>query len=82
MLKKDNFFKSYFIKSNKYNQNLKKTKKVFNSFLIDLESNKIPLLESYKKSYKFDFSLETIKKFSTYKNIIIIGMGEIGRAHV
>jgi|TARA_B110000438_G_scaffold253170_1_gene258641 glucose-6-phosphate isomerase len=75
MLKKDNFFKSYFIKSNKYNQNLKKTKKVFNSFLIDLESNKIPLLESYKKSYKFDFSLETIKKFSTYKNIIIIGMG-------
>jgi glucose-6-phosphate isomerase len=75
MLKKDNFFKSYFIKSNKYNQNLKKTKKVFNSFLIDLENNKIPLLESYKKSYKFDFSLETIKKFSTYKNIIIIGMG-------
>jgi len=75
MLKKDNFFKSYFIKSNKYNQNLKKTKKVFNSFLIDLKNSKIPLLESYKKSYKFDFSSETIKKFSIYKNIIIIGMG-------
>ena len=75
MLKKDNFFKSYFINSNKYYNNLIKTKKVFNSFELDLNNFKIPLLETYDKSYKFDFSKTTIKKFSKYKNIIVIGMG-------
>ena len=75
MLKKDNFFKSYFINSNKYYNNLIKTKKVFNSFKLDLNNFKIPLLETYDKSYKFDFSKTTIKKFSKYKNIVVIGMG-------
>jgi len=75
MLKKDNFFKNYFTNLSKYNQNLKKTKKVFSSFLVDLKNNQIPLLKSYEKNYEFDFSKKTIKKFSKYKNIIIIGMG-------
>ena len=75
MLKKDNFFKSYSINLSKYNKNLQKTKKIFYSFLIELKNNKIPLLESYKKDYEFDFSIETVKKFSKYKNIVIIGMG-------
>ena len=75
MLKKDNFFKNYFISSSKYYKNLKKTKKIFNSFLIDLKKNKIPLLDSYEKNYEFDFSMATVRKFSKYKNIIIIGMG-------
>ena len=75
MLKKDNFFKSYFINLRKYNKNLKKTKKIFNSFLVDLKNNQIPLLESYEKNYAFDFSTAIIKKFSKYKNIIVIGMG-------
>jgi len=75
MLRKDNFFKNYFNKLKNYNKNLKKTKKVFNSFILDLKNNQIPLLESYDKSYEFDFSKKTIKKFSNYKNIIIIGMG-------
>ena len=75
MLKKDNFFKSYFINSNKYYNNLIKTKKVFNSFKLDLNNFKIPLLETYDKSYKLDFSKKTVKKFSKYKNIIVIGMG-------
>tara|TARA_B100000315_G_scaffold213584_1_gene211621 strand:+ start:987 stop:2195 length:1209 start_codon:yes stop_codon:yes gene_type:complete len=75
MFKKDNFFKNYFIKSNKYNKNLKKTKKVFNSFLADLNSNQIPLLKSYEKNYEFDFLKTTVTKFSQYKNIVIIGMG-------
>ena len=75
MLKKDNFFKSYFVNSSKYNKNIKKTKKVFDSFLKDLKYFKIPLLGSYEKDYKFDFSKTTIKKFSKFKNIIIIGMG-------
>ena len=75
MLKKDNFFKSYFVNSSKYNRNIKKTKKVFNSFLIDLKNYKIPLLESFEKDYKFDFSKSVVKKFSKYKNVIVIGMG-------
>ena len=75
MLKKDNFFKSYFINLRQYNKNLKKTKKIYNSFLTDLKNSKMPLFESYKKDYKFDFSTSTIKKFSKYNNIIIIGMG-------
>jgi len=75
MLKKDNFFKNYFISSSKYNKNLKKAKKIFNSFLIDLKNNQIPLLDSYEKNYEFDFSMATVRKFSKYKNIVIIGMG-------
>ena len=75
MLKKDNFFKNYFTNLSKYNQNLKKTKKIFNSFLLDLKNNQIPFLTSYEKNYEFDFSTSTVKKFSKYKNIIIIGMG-------
>ena len=46
MLKKDNFFKNYFINSNNYKKNLKKIKKTFNSFILDLKNNKLPLLES------------------------------------
>jgi len=75
MLKKENFFKSYFNGSEKHNKNLHKTKKIFNSFILELKNNSIPLLQSYEQSYKYDFSLATIKKFSKYKNIIIIGMG-------
>jgi len=75
MLKKDNFFKSYFVNSSQYNRNIKKTKKIFNSFLVDLKNYKIPLLGSFEKNYKFDFSKTTVKKFSKYRNIIVIGMG-------
>ena len=75
MLKKDNFFKNYFFNLSKYNKNLNKTKKIFNSFIVDLKKNKIPLLKSYEKNYEFDFSAATVKKFSSYKNIVIIGMG-------
>ena len=76
MFKKNNFFKNYFINSKKYSQNLKKTKKIFNHFLLDLKNNQIPLLESYKKSYEFDFSMMEVKKFSKYKNIVVIGWAE------
>ena len=75
MLKKSNFFKSYFINSSKYYKNIIRTKKVFNSFLIDLENSNIPLLGSFEKDYEFSFSTETVKKFSKFKNIVIIGMG-------
>ena len=75
MLKKSNFFKSYFINSSKYYKNIIRTKKVFNSFLIDLENSNIPLLGSFEKDYEFNFSTKTVKKFSKFKNIVIIGMG-------
>ena len=75
MLKKDNFFKSYSNSTTKHKINLKKTEKVFNSFVLDLKNSKIPLFKSYEKEYKFDFSKKTVKKFSQYKNIIIFGMG-------
>ena len=75
MLKEDNFFKNYFTNSSKYNKNLKKTKKFFSSFLVDLKNNQIPLLESYEKNYEFNFSKMTIKKFFKYKNIVVLGMG-------
>ena len=75
MLKKNNFFKNYFNNSFTYNKNLKKTKKIFKSFLIDLESNEIPLLKSFERDYEFDFSNATVKKYSKYKNIVVIGMG-------
>ena len=75
MLKKINFFKNYFNKSISYKRNLKKTKKIFKLFLLDLENNKIPLLNSFEKGYVFDFSNAMIKKFSKYKQIFVIGMG-------
>ena len=75
MLKKDNFFKNYFVNSRRYYENIKKVKKTYSSFLVDLKNFKIPLLESYEKDYKFNFSTATVKKFSKYENIIIFGMG-------
>ena len=75
MLKKNNFFKGYFTNSGKYNNNLQKTRKIFNSFVVDIKNNQIPLLESYEKNYEFDFSTTMVSKFSKYKNIIVMGMG-------
>ena len=75
MFKKVKFFNNHIENLDKYKKNLKKTKFYFNSFVEDLKNNKIPLLESYDKNYEFSFSAETVKKFSKYKNIIIIGMG-------
>ena len=40
-----------------------------------MRNNQIPLLDSYEKNYEFDFSKKTVRQFSKYKNIIIIGMG-------
>ena len=75
MLNKSNFFGSYFGNSKSYYKNITKTKKILNSFLVDLKDFKVSLLESYEKDYEFDFSSATVKRFSSYKNIVIIGMG-------
>ena len=75
MLSENNFFKNFSLNSRGFNQNLKKTKIIFNSFKSDLKNFEIPLLQSYEKNYIFDFTPNTIRKFYKYKNIIIIGMG-------
>ena len=75
MLSKNFFFKKFTFDSKKFNQNLKKTKIVFNSFKSDLKNSQVPLLQSYEKNYIYDFTPQTIKKFYKFKNIIIIGMG-------
>jgi len=75
MIKKDNFFKNFFINSKNHKENIKKTKNVFNSFKKDFNDGEIPFLDSYTKDYKLDFSNKTLKKYSKYKNVIIIGMG-------
>ena len=67
--------KNFSFNSKSLNQNLKKTKKVFELFRRDFRDFNIPLLKSYNKSYKLDFSPALIKKFSKYDNIIIFGMG-------
>ena len=71
MLNKNNFYLS----SKKFSKNLKKTKKIFNSLKQDLINSAIPLLQCYEKNYIFDFTPTTIKKFSKFKNIVIVGMG-------
>ena len=75
MLKKNNFFKNFSIKGKEYNADIKKTKKIFESLKKDLKNSKIPLLESYTKDYRLQFSRSVVKKYSKYNNIIIIGMG-------
>ena len=75
MIKKDNFFKNFFISSKIYNQNIKKTKNIFFSFKEDFKNGEIPFLESYTKDYKFEFSNKILQKYSKYKNIIVFGMG-------
>ena len=74
MLNKNIFFDNFFIRSKNYYQNLKKTQKIFNFFQLDLENLEIPLLKCYDKNYTFDFPT-IVKKFSKYKNIVVIGMG-------
>mgnify|MGYP001422566306 CR=1 FL=1 len=50
-------------------------KRAFESFKTDYKNLEIPILESYEKNYRCDFSTETLKRFSKYQNIIVIGMG-------
>ena len=74
MLSKKNFFQNYNLNSNNFKRNFIKTKKIFENFKFNFQAE-IPLLQSYEKNYKMNFSSKTIKKFSKYKNIIIFGMG-------
>ena len=65
----------FYLNSKKFYKNLEKTKTIFNSLKQDLINSAIPLLQCYEKNYIFDFTPTTIKKFSKFKNIVIVGMG-------
>jgi len=75
MLNKKNFFNNFTFNLTKFKQNFKKTKEVFLKFKTDLDNFEIPLLSSYEKEYELNFSAKIIKKFSKFKNIVVIGMG-------
>ena len=75
MLVKSNFFSNFSFDSKKFSNNLKKTKKTFVLLKSDIENFKIPLLESFKRDFPLSFSSQIIRKFSKYKNIVVIGMG-------
>ena len=72
MLSSNSFFKNFSFEKKVFNKNINQTKKIFKSFQIDLENFEIPMLESYYKSYNFDFSQEVIKKFSNETQFIIV----------
>lgn len=67
--------KNFSFKSKSLNKNLRKTKNVFKLFHKEFKDSNIPLLKSYNKNYKLDYSPALIKKLSKYDNIIIFGMG-------
>ena len=73
MLNKDIFFNTNLKK--KLNKNIKNAKKKFNFLKSDIKNFNTPLLNSFEKNYPFNFSEETIKKYSKYNNICIIGIG-------
>ena len=75
MLNKNMLFKNLSFYKKRFNQDLKKTEKAFKAFKLNLKNFEIPFLKCYEKDYIFDFSSSTVKKFSKYKNIVVIGMG-------
>ena len=75
MFRKKFSFQNTNINIKKFKKNIKQTKKAFDLLNDDIYNSKLPLLKSFNKSYEFDFSIHTVKKFSKYKNIILIGMG-------
>jgi len=75
MIDKSILFKNFPKKAKEFKNNLNKTKKTFENFKLSLKNFELPLLESFDENYQLNFSKKTIKKFSRYKNIIIVGMG-------
>ena len=75
MLIKNNFFKNFYLKSKKFKENLKKTKKAYQyieKYLWDFPELKI---HSETSEAELDFSFKEIKKFSKFENIVVLGMG-------
>ena len=75
MIEKEVSIKNFFPKSSQNKNNIIIVKKIFKTLSKEINKNIIPQIESYNKDYKLNFSEKIIKKFSKYKNIVIIGMG-------
>ncbi len=75
MLNKNIYFNHTSPKTGKYLKNLKETKKKFQLLKKEVNNLKNPLLNSFEKSYPLDFTPKIIKKFSNFKNIVVLGMG-------
>ena len=74
MLTKTILFNNNLIKKIK-SKNILITKKKFLEFKKDYKEKKIPLLASFEKSYKLDYSKKLIKILRKRKNIVLVGMG-------
>ena len=74
MLVKTIFFKNNLIKKIK-SKNFLKTKKKFLELIKDYKDGKIPLLASFEKDYKLDYSNKLIRILRKKKNIVFVGMG-------
>ena len=74
MLTSNIFFENKLIKKKKFN-NLKKSKKKFLELKKDYKNNKIPLLKSFKKDYKLNYSNRLYKIIKNKKDIVLVGMG-------
>jgi len=74
MLIKTILFKNNLIKKIK-SKNILKTKKEFLKLKEDYEKKKIPLLTSFEKNYKLNYSKKLVKILRKKKNIIKVGMG-------
>ncbi len=70
MLDRNNYFNNIY-----KTKNINKINKIFKILKSDIKNFKIPPLQSFEKNYDFDFNIKTIRNFSKYKNIVIIGMG-------
>ena len=75
MFSKSIKYKNFLLKSKKFKKNIKKVNEIFNNLKTDINNFNPSFLESYEKGYNFNFSNAKLKRFSKYKNIIILGMG-------
>jgi glucose-6-phosphate isomerase len=75
MFSKSIKYKNFLLKSKKFKKNIKKVNEIFNNLKTDINHFNPSFLESYEKGYNFNFSNAKLKRFSKYKNIIILGMG-------
>lgn len=73
-LSKNIFFKNKLIKKI-YSRNILEIKKEFLKLKKNYKENKIPLLSSFEKNYKLNYSKKLIKTLKNNNNIILVGMG-------
>jgi len=74
MLTKTILFKNNLVQKIKFND-IVKTKKIFIKLKQNYKEKKIPLLNSFEKNYKFNYSKNIVRILRKKKNFILVGMG-------